>query len=207
MFGNQSPQIDRRRFGILAAWSLFAAGVTGGRAIAATEEELLRDFVPDSQDRGYLMRRISSLRMRHWQDHFSDVSRGAILSDTNDRVLHYWDSDGFYRVYPTSVPLSGEMTRRGRTTVTLKRPEPDWRPTANMLVRHPDLPRYVEAGPNNPLGVRALNLGFPGAYRIHGTNDIRKIGRQSSNGCIGLFNEHIIEVYDRCRVGTPVLLI
>src|SRR5690606_1564048 len=87
MVGNQSPQVDRRRFGILAAWSLFAAGVSGGRAIAATEEELLRDFVPHSQDRGYLMRRISGLRMRHWQDHFSDVSRGAILSDTNDRVL------------------------------------------------------------------------------------------------------------------------
>jgi lipoprotein-anchoring transpeptidase ErfK/SrfK len=76
-----------------------------------------------------------------------------------------------------------------------------------MLRRHPDLPRYVPPGPNNPLGVRALNLGFPGAYRIHGTNDIRKIGRQSSNGCIGLFNEHIIEVYDRAQVGTPVLLI
>ena len=76
-----------------------------------------------------------------------------------------------------------------------------------MIARNPDLPPYVEAGPNNPLGVRALNLGFPGAYRIHGTNDIRKIGRQSSNGCIGLFNEHILEVYDRAQVGTPVLLI
>ena len=76
-----------------------------------------------------------------------------------------------------------------------------------MLKRNPDLPRYVGPGPDNPLGVRALNIGFPGAYRIHGTNDIRKIGRQSSNGCIGLFNGHIVEVYDRAQVGTPVLLI
>ncbi len=199
-------QLDRRRLGLLAGWALLSAGFATG-ARAAVEEDLLRDYVPDAQDRGYLLRRISGLKMRNAQDYFGDLSRSAILSDTNDRVLHFWGADGFYRVYPTSVPLTGDMTRRGRTTVTLKRPDPDWRPTENMLRRHPDLPRYVEPGPNNPLGVRALNLGFPGAYRIHGTNDIRKIGRQSSNGCIGLFNEHIIEVYDRSQVGTPVLLI
>ena len=197
----------RRTLGLLAGWALLTAGLGTSRAQAAVEEDLLRDYVPDSQDQGQLMRRISGLRLRSWQEYFSDISRDAILSDTNDRVLHYWGADGFYRVYPTSVPLNGDMTRRGRTTVVLKRPDPDWRPTENMLVRHPDLPRYVPPGPDNPLGVRALNLGFPGAYRIHGTNDIRKIGRQSSNGCIGLFNEHIVEVYDRAAIGMPVLLI
>lgn len=197
----------RRTLGLLAGWALLTAGFGASGARAAVEEDLLRDYVPDAQDRTQLMRRISGLRLRSWQEYFSDISRDAILSDTNDRVLHYWGSDGFYRVYPTSVPLNGDLTRRGRTTVVLKRPDPDWRPTDNMLVRHPDLPRYVPPGPDNPLGVRALNLGFPGAYRIHGTNDIRKIGRQSSNGCIGLFNEHIVEVYDRAAIGTPVLLI
>jgi lipoprotein-anchoring transpeptidase ErfK/SrfK len=163
--------------------------------------------VPDAQDQTRLLRRISGLRTREWQDYFDSLSRDAILCDTDDRVLHYWGADGSYRIYPTSVPLSGELTRRGRTSITLKRPDPEWRPTANMIERNPDLPRYVGPGPNNPLGIRALNLGFPGAYRIHGTNDIRKIGRQSSNGCIGLFNEHIVEVYNRAQVGTPVLLI
>ena len=193
------PRHTRRAFGRLAA--LAALG-----ALASTEEVGLDDYVPDAQD-ARLLRRISSLRMRRWQDHFDSISMDAILADTNDRVLHYWGSDGFYRVYPTSVPLNGSLTRRGRTTIVLKRPEPEWRPTDSMLQRNPALPRYVGPGPDNPLGIRALNLGFPGAYRIHGTNDIRKIGRQSSNGCIGLFNEHILEVYDRAQVGTPVLLI
>lgn len=202
---------DRRRF-LGLAFAGTAAGLLGARpAFAALDEQRdpdpLRDFVPDSEDRPRLLRRISALRTREWQDHFSSISMGAILCDTNDRVLHFWDSDGFYRIYPTSVPMTGDLTRRGRTEITLKRPSPEWRPTENMLKRNPDLPRYVGPGPDNPLGVRALNLGFPGAYRIHGTNDIRKIGRQSSNGCIGLFNEHILEVYDRVRVGTPVLLI
>jgi L,D-transpeptidase ErfK/SrfK len=100
------------------------------------------------------------------------------------------------------------MTRPtiGRTEIVLKRPAPDWRPTANMLKRNPELPRYVGPGPDNPLGVRAMNFTWQ-YYLIHGTNDIRKIGRQSSNGCIGLFNEHAIEIYERATVGTPVVLI
>jgi L,D-transpeptidase ErfK/SrfK len=210
--GQHPHRIDRRRFcGIAVAGIAGAAGTIAGSTPALArgveERDPLRDFVPDSEDRPRLRRRISGLDTRRWQDYFSDLSMDAVLCDVNDRVLHYWAADGFYRIYPTSVPMTGDLTRRGRTTVVLKRPDPEWRPTDNMLARNPDLPRYVGPGPDNPLGVRALNLGFPGAYRIHGTNDIRKIGRQSSNGCIGLFNEHILEVYDRARVGTPVLLI
>lgn len=199
----EAGSLTRRAFARLAGGSALAA--IGGAAFAATEEDPLRnDYVPDSQDR--LLRRISSLKMRAWQDHFDNISKDAILCDINDRALHYWGADGFYRVYPTSVPLTEEMTRRGRTAITLKRPDPEWRPTEAMLKRRPDLPPYVGPGPDNPLGIRALNLGWP-AYRIHGTNDIRKIGRQSSSGCIGLFNEHILEVYGRAQLGTPVLLI
>jgi L,D-transpeptidase ErfK/SrfK len=207
--GQHSHRIDRRRFCGIAAAGTAGALIAGTPALARGVEECdpMRDFVPDSEDRPRLRRRISGLDTRRWQDYFSDLSMDAILCDVNDRVLHYWAADGFYRIYPTSVPMTGDLTRRGRTTVVLKRPDPEWRPTDNMLARNPDLPRYVGPGPDNPLGLRALNLGFPGAYRIHGTNDIRKIGRQSSNGCIGLFNEHILEVYDRARVGTPVLLI
>ena len=60
--------------------------------------------------------------------------------------------------------------------------------------------------PVNPLGTRALYLSWQ-YYRIHGTQDTRKIGRRSSNGCIGLYNEQIEEVYDRAPVGTQVRLI
>lgn len=205
-------RMDRRSFGRLA-FGAAAAGLSLAGAGGALAQEVetngdpLRSYVPDAQDQHTLKRRVSGSVSRNWQDHFGSIENGAILADTNDRVLHLWTADGFYRIYPTSVPMNGDMTRRGRTTITLKRPDPEWRPTAGMIERNPDLPRYVGPGPDNPLGVRALNLGFPGAYRIHGTNDIRKVGRQSSNGCIGLFNEHILEVYDRVQVGTPVLLI
>ena len=206
--GDNGRRMDRRSFGRLALGGLAgaAAASVGGAALASTEEDVLHDYVSDAQDPMRLLRRISGLKTEHWQTYFNSISQDAILVKVNDRVLHYWGADGFYRIYPTSVPLTEEMTRRGRTTITLKRPDPDWRPTEAMLRRRPDLPPYVAPGPDNPLGIRALNLGWP-AYRIHGTNDIRKIGRQSSSGCIGLFNEHIVEVYDRARIGTPVLLV
>ena len=60
--------------------------------------------------------------------------------------------------------------------------------------------------PDNPLGTRALHLSWT-YYRIHGTHDTRKIGRRSSNGCIGLYNEHIEQLYEMAYVGTQVLLI
>ncbi|MEM9431874.1 MAG: L,D-transpeptidase [Pseudomonadota bacterium] len=154
-----------------------------------------------------LERRVSGFLARDWQDYFPDRSGGAILVDTVPRVLHYWSESGaIYNVYPVSVPLTPELTRTGRTRVVQKRVGPDWRPTPNMLKRNPDLPTYVGPGPQNPLGTHALYLSWR-YYRIHGTNDERKIGRKSSNGCIGLYNEHIAELFEYARVGTQVLLI
>jgi L,D-transpeptidase ErfK/SrfK len=151
---------------------------------------------------------ISSFRLLQWQDYFADTRNGAILADTTSRALHYWSEDqSIYRLYPTSVPLSEELTRRGLTTVVQKVVNPTWRPTAAMKERHPEWPDVVEGGaPDNPLGSRALYLGWT-YYRVHGTHDTRKIGRRSSNGCIGLYNEHIEELYEFAKVGTQVRLI
>ncbi|MXU64667.1 L,D-transpeptidase [Oceanomicrobium pacificus] len=158
-----------------------------------------------AQSAGTIRRRISGFSTHRWQNHFSSIGSGKILVDTQTRSLHYW-APGFYKIYPTSVPLSESLTKRGRTSVVQKRVGPDWRPTANMLRRDPTLPRYVGPGPDNPLGTHALYLGWT-YYRIHGTNDTRKIGRQSSNGCIGLYNEDIADLFGRVGVGTQVRVI
>lgn len=153
------------------------------------------------------IRRVSGFQSYRWQDHFSDLKNGAILVDTEGRYLYFWSEDGaIEKIYPTSVPLTDELTRRGRTTIIRKREGPDWRPTASMLERNPDLPDFVGPGPENPLGTHALYLEWE-YYRIHGTNDVRKIGRKSSNGCIGLYNEQIAELFSYAKVGTQVLLI
>ena len=152
-------------------------------------------------------RNISSFRTLDWRPYFASLKNGAILSDTKSRALHYWSADeSVYKLYPTSVPLTSDLTRLGRTSVVRKVEGPSWRPTPAMKARNPEWPDYVGPGPENPLGTHALYLSWT-YYRIHGTHDTRKIGRRSSNGCIGLFNEHIAELFDLTRVGTQVLLI
>lgn len=150
---------------------------------------------------------ISSFRTLDWRPYFNDTQNGAILVDITSRALHFWSEDqSVYRLYPTSVPMSEDLTRRGRTEVVQLVEGPDWRPTPAMQERNPEWPDYVPPGPDNPLGTHALYLSWT-YYRIHGTHDTRKIGRRSSNGCIGLYNEHIAELFAMTQRGTQVLLI
>ncbi|MEP3689172.1 MAG: L,D-transpeptidase [Sulfitobacter dubius] len=152
-------------------------------------------------------RNVSSFRMLDWRPYFSDTRNGAVLVDIDSRAVHYWSEDqSVYKLYPSSVPLTEDLTRRGRTRIIKKVEGPSWRPTPSMLKRNPEWPPYVGPGPDNPLGSHALYLSWT-YYRIHGTHDTRKIGRKSSNGCIGLYNEHIAELFAFTKVGTQVLLI
>jgi lipoprotein-anchoring transpeptidase ErfK/SrfK len=186
--------------------------LAGTAAVLGTPAIAQQSQMPDTVDMegdpgGGVRRNISSFRSLDWRPYFSDLTNGAILVDITSRALHYWAEDqSVYRLYPTSVPLSEELTRRGRTRVTYKDPNPDWRPTPSMKERNPEWPDYVPPGPDNPLGTRALHLSWT-YYRIHGTHDTCKIGRRSSNGCIGLYNEHIEELFEMAKVGTQVLLI
>lgn len=180
--------------GLLAAPGL-------GQDTDATSTEVERDISE------VVRHNISSFRSLDWRPYFSNLTKGAILVDTTSRALHYWSQDAsIYKLYPTSVPLTDELTRRGRTSVVRKVEGPDWRPTPSMLKRNPEWPAYIPPGPDNPLGSHALYLSWT-YYRIHGTHDTRKIGRRSSNGCIGLYNEHIQELFALANVGTQVLLI
>ena len=152
-------------------------------------------------------RNISSFRVLDWRPYFKNLKNGAILSDISSRALHFWSEDEkVYRLYPTSVPISDDLTRKGRTRVVKKVEGPSWAPTPEMKKRNPEWPDFIGPGPENPLGSHALYLSWT-FYRIHGTHDTRKIGRRSSNGCIGLYNDQISELYELSKVGTQVLLI
>ncbi len=190
--GKNRGRAGRRQF-------LIGAGAAAATSLAAP--------AVFAQQAGPARHNISSFRVESWQDHFDSLRNGAILADTVSRFVQFWSEDGaIYKVYPSSVPMTDELTRRGYTEVVRKVVGPEWRPTQSMLKRDPTLPRYVGPGPQNPLGTHALYLSWQ-YYRIHGTNDTRKIGRRSSNGCIGLYNEQIAELFGLARVGTQVKLI
>lgn len=189
--------LNRRTFIATSA----AAGLAGPALAQEGSTEVERDVTES------VPRNISSFRSLEWQPYFSDLRGGAILVDIDSRAAHFWSEDqAIYRLYPTSVPLTEDLTRRGRTEVVRKVVGPSWRPTPAMRERNPEWPEYVGPGPDNPLGTHALYLSWT-YYRIHGTHDTRKIGRRSSNGCIGLYNEHIAELFGFAKVGTQVLLI
>ena len=200
MSADSKFKLNRRHFVAGAAVAL------GAGAMPALAMEGSTEILPGASSS--VRNNASSFRMLDWQQSFDNTRKGAILVDLTSRALHFWSEDQtIYRLYPTSVPLSEDLTRRGRTEVVQKVVAPPWRPTASMKERNPDWPDLVPGGaPDNPLGTHALYLSWT-YYRIHGTHDTRKIGRRSSNGCVGLYNEHIQELFGLAQVGTQVLLI
>jgi len=192
--------VDRRTF-VTGAASLLAtpsiAQVVDGEGTVEVERDISE----------VVRHNISSFRSLDWRPYFNDTKGGAILVDVPSRALHFWSEDqSTYKLYPTSVPLTEDLTRRGRTSIVQKVVGPSWRQTPSMRERNPEWPEFVPPGPGNPLGTHAMYLTWT-YYRIHGTHDTRKIGRRSSNGCIGLYNEHIAELFSMSKVGTQVLLI
>ncbi|UYV38506.1 L,D-transpeptidase [Rhodobacteraceae bacterium D3-12] len=158
-----------------------------------------------AQESDFARNNISSFVMQDWREHFDDLGKAAIVCDTVSRALHYWSATGDYRVYPTSVPKTDELTKRGYTKIVRKKVGPSWTPTASQMQRFPDW-KPIGPGPENPLGTHAMYLDWP-AYIIHGTHDTRKIGRRSSDGCIGLYNEKIAELFAITPIGTQVRVI
>ena len=129
---------------------------------------------------------------------------GTIIVSTSERRMYYVLGNGQAIRYGIGVGRPG-FSWGGTQTITMKREWPDWRPPAQMLKRRPDLPRYMPGGPDNPLGARAMYLGST-LYRIHGSNEPETIGQAVSSGCIRMLNEDVIDLYERARVGTRVIV-
>jgi lipoprotein-anchoring transpeptidase ErfK/SrfK len=130
---------------------------------------------------------------------------GTIVINSSERRMYFVLGDGRAIRYGVGVGRPG-FEWAGTKKITAKREWPDWRPPAQMLKRRPDLPRYMPGGPDNPLGARAMYLGSS-LYRIHGSNEPETIGQAVSSGCIRMLNDDVIDLYERARVGTRVVVL
>lgn len=120
-----------------------------------------------------------------------------------DRRLYYVTRPGEAISYPIAIPRE-EDRWEGVTSISNKRENPSWTPTASMIAENPRLPRWVPGGHEmNPLGVRALYLG-ESMYRIHGTDAPWTIGSAVSKGCIRMYNRDVLDLYPRAQVGGRV---
>ncbi len=129
---------------------------------------------------------------------------GTIIVRQSERRLYYVLGNGQALRYAVAVGREGAAWA-GVSTVSNKREWPTWTPTPEILRRQPNLPRFMEGGPQNPMGARALYLGDT-LYRIHGTNEPWMIGEEVSSGCIRMTNEDVIDLYNRARVGATVIV-
>ncbi|PST26248.1 L,D-transpeptidase [Mesorhizobium plurifarium] len=134
---------------------------------------------------------------------------GTIIIDTNNRFLYLVTARGEARRYGVGVGKPG-FEWAGEHRITRKAEWPNWTPPQEMIAREAAkghfLPARMDGGPDNPLGARAMYLGST-LYRIHGTNAPWTIGYGVSSGCIRMRNEDVVDLYERVKVGTKVIVI
>jgi lipoprotein-anchoring transpeptidase ErfK/SrfK len=135
-----------------------------------------------------------------------NYSPGTIVVKTGQRRLYYIQGDGRVISYPVGVGRAGKQWT-GSTFIDGKHRHPAWSPPREVKRDNPRLPDVIPGGaPNNPMGVAALTLGGGGEYAIHGTNRPGSVGGFVSYGCIRMYNRDIADLFDRVRVGTPVVV-
>jgi lipoprotein-anchoring transpeptidase ErfK/SrfK len=192
---------SRIRGAIAAAAALFAATIFATPASANQFGYFtLFGYVPPdngNEVRADLRRRVVEFR--------TNEAPGTIIVDTSNTYLYFVLSGGQAIRYGIGVGREG-FTWSGVKNVERKAEWPDWTPPAEMIARSPYLPRFTAGGEGNPLGARALYLSGS-AYRIHGTNAPSTIGSRASSGCIRMTNSDVIDLYDRVKVGTKVVVL
>lgn len=144
---------------------------------------------------------------------YTGYKPGTIVIDTRTRDLYYVESMFTARKYKVAVGKEG-LVFTGKAKVADKQEWPRWIPTADMVKRDPKkYGKYkdgMDGGPENPLGARAIYL-YQGKVdthiRIHGTTAPETIGTASSNGCFRMINEHVIELYNKVKMGAEVVVL
>jgi lipoprotein-anchoring transpeptidase ErfK/SrfK len=130
---------------------------------------------------------------------------GTVVVRTRERRLYLVLNEGQALRYPVAVAKPGhEWT--GASYIHSKRIRPAWAPPHDIKRANPKLPDVIPGGsPSNPMGDAALLIAG-GEYAIHGTNRPESIGRFVSHGCIRMYNEDILDLYQRVQVGTMVVV-
>ncbi len=187
-----------------------------------TISDLARNF-----DQGYREMRLANPKVDSWLPGngtevlvpsmyvIPKAPRDGIIINTAEMRLYYFngkDASGAKRLmtFPISIGREQWVTPKGRTTVVGKVKNPAWHPPKSIRKEHAEegdiLPLVVPAGPDNPLGTHALMLGIDG-YLIHGTDKPFGIGMRVTHGCIRMYPEDIVTMFNATRVGTPVHIV
>jgi L,D-transpeptidase ErfK/SrfK len=134
------------------------------------------------------------------------ATEGIVINLADMRLYYYGKPSTLPRSYAIGIGREGLLTPIGQTTIIGKTVDPTWKPTPRMRKEDPTLPAVMPAGPDNPMGTRAMYLGWK-PYAIHGSNKAWGVGRRISSGCVRMYNEDVEELYDLVNVGTKVTVV
>ena len=135
-----------------------------------------------------------------------DAPKQGIVINVAEQRLYWFRGEGDVVTHPIGTGRAGYATPRGVTKIVRRKEHPTWTPGASARRDDPTLPMVVKAGPENPLGDHALYLGWP-SYLIHGTNEPDGVGRRVSRGCIRLYPEDILSLFEKVPTGTQVRVV
>ena len=135
---------------------------------------------------------------------------GTIVVDSDNHYLYLVQNDGKAIRYGITVGEEA-LALSGIAKIGSMAEWPKWhadRAKSTSASRRADL--RCPAAVDNPMGSRALYLyqgGKDTLFRIHGTNQPEYIGASISSGCIRMTNEDVIDLYNRVKQGTVVVVL
>jgi lipoprotein-anchoring transpeptidase ErfK/SrfK len=152
---------------------------------------------------------LSESYQRHVVNYHRKELAGTIVVDPDARFLYYVMPGGKAIRYGVAVGEEA-LSFSGIAKVGRLAEWPDWVPTKDIKRRIANLPDRMPGGVDNPMGARGIYL-FAGdrdtLFRIHGTNQPELIGQAVSSGCIRMTNEDVIDLYNRVKMGSPVVVL
>lgn len=192
------------RCALLLVLPLLVAGCAGGYGYMRDGGHPVRAVDISNIDRGLLRHEVT------WK---GKEKPGTVVVNISQRRLYLVQKGHSAISYGIGVARTSAANFRGDAVIGRKQKWPRWTPTANMMAAIPLYRSYaggMKGGPGNPLGPRALYLyrnGRDTYFRLHGTTEPETIGHAVSSGCIRLFNQDIIDLYNRVHVGTRVKVV
>ncbi|ACB93711.1 L,D-transpeptidase [Beijerinckia indica] len=137
-----------------------------------------------------------------------DYPAGMIVIKQSERKLYLITGDGTAIRYPIAIGKTGKAWK-GEAFVAGKFVQPAWSPPEVVRHDHPNFPDVIPGGaPNNPMGAAAITLNLS-EVAIHGTTDTmrKSVGTAASYGCIRMYNEDVLDLFERVDVGTRVVAV
>ena len=139
----------------------------------------------------------------------ADLTVPILTASISARQVMLWNGDELVKTYPCAVGQKKYPTIPGQYYIGLKEENPTWyNPDPEGWGK--DAPKMIP-GPNDALGVRGLHIytlqGYNTMMLFHGALAADKAGTATTHGCLRMFNDDVIDLYDRVPVGTSVMLV